>query len=152
MVPVFKKIFSIFVTYAVTLDCRKLPSTEQVIRMNEYQKEGLYEESLRPCSIPFRARRSPSLAMHSKKIPMIRRNPQPLPSAEDYLKKANLAIYDPKVSKQTIIDSLNLPDEQINSIEFCESAIDACDQSIASLFLLNGMNLKISISRWFISR
>ena len=43
--------------------------------------------------------------------------------------KANLAIYDPKVSKQAIIDSMQLSDEQINSIEFCESAIDAYDQS-----------------------
>ena len=43
--------------------------------------------------------------------------------------KAHLAIYDPKVPKQAIIDSLNITEEQINSIEFSESAIDACDQS-----------------------
>ena len=68
--------------------------------------------------------------MLSKKIPMTQRESPAIAICRRLLEeKAHLAIYDPKVSKQAIIDSLNLTDEQINSIEFSESAIDACDQS-----------------------
>ena len=43
--------------------------------------------------------------------------------------KAHLAIYDPKVSKKTIINTLGLTGTQVDSVEFCDSAKTACNQS-----------------------
>ena len=103
---------------------------EQVIRMNEYQKERFVRRILETMFNTVSGKKIAILGYAFKKDTNDTRESPAIAICRRLLEeKAHLAIYDPKVSKQAIIDSLNLTDEQINSIEFSESAIDACDQS-----------------------
>ena len=103
---------------------------EQVIHMNEYQKERFVRRILEAMFNTVSGKKIAILGFAFKKDTNDTRESPAIAICRRLLEeKANLAIYDPKVSKQAIINSLNLPDEQIDSIQFCDSATEACDQS-----------------------
>ena len=103
---------------------------EQVIHMNEYQKERFVRRILEAMFNTVSGKKIAILGFAFKKDTNDTRESPAIAICRRLIEeKANLAIYDPKVSKQAIINSLNLPDEQIDSIQFCDSATEACDQS-----------------------
>ena len=103
---------------------------EQVIRMNEYQKERFVTRILDSMFNTVSGKRIAILGYAFKKDTNDARESPAIAICRRLLEeKAQLAIYDPKVSKDTILSSLALPKEQTASIEFCDSAREACNQS-----------------------
>jgi len=103
---------------------------EQVIRMNEYQKERFVTRILDSMFNTVSGKRIAILGYAFKKDTNDARESPAIAICRRLLEeKAQLAIYDPKVSKDTILSSLALPKEQTASIEFCNSAREACNQS-----------------------
>ena len=103
---------------------------EQVIRINEYQKERFVTRILDSMFNTVSGKRIAILGYAFKKDTNDARESPAIAICRRLLEeKAQLAIYDPKVSKDTIISSLALPLEQTASIEFCDSAREACNQS-----------------------
>ena len=103
---------------------------EQVIRMNEYQKERFVTRILDSMFNTVSGKRIAILGYAFKKDTNDARESPAIAICRRLLEeKAQLAIYDPKVSKDTILSSLALPLEQTASIEFCDSAREACNQS-----------------------
>jgi len=103
---------------------------EQVIRMNEYQKERFVTRILDSMFNTVSGKRIAILGYAFKKDTNDARESPAIAICRRLLEeKAQLAIYDPKVSKDTILSSLALPLEQTASIEFCNSAREACNQS-----------------------
>ena len=103
---------------------------EQVIRMNEYQKERFVTRILDSMFNTVSGKRIAILGYAFKKDTNDARESPAIAICRRLLEeKAQLAIYDPKVSKDTILSSLALPVEQTASIEFCDSAREACNQS-----------------------
>ena len=103
---------------------------EQVIRMNEYQKERFVTRILDSMFNTVSGKRIAILGYAFKKDTNDARESPAIAICRRLLEeKAQLAIYDPKVSKDTILSSLALPKEQTASIEFCDSAREACDRS-----------------------
>ena len=103
---------------------------EQVIRMNEYQKERFVTRILDSMFNTVSGKRIAILGYAFKKDTNDTRESPAIAICRRLLEeKAQLAIYDPKVSKDTILSSLALPLEQTASIEFCNSAREACNQS-----------------------
>ena len=103
---------------------------EQVIRMNEYQKERFVTRILDSMFNTVSGKRIAILGYAFKKDTNDARESPAIAICRRLLEeKAQLAIYDPKVSKDTILSSLALPVEQTASIEFCNSAREACNQS-----------------------
>ena len=103
---------------------------EQVIRMNEYQKERFVTRILDSMFNTVSGKRIAILGYAFKKDTNDARESPAIAICRRLLEeKAQLAIYDPKVSKDTILSSLALPKEQTASIEFCNSVREACNQS-----------------------
>ena len=103
---------------------------EQVIRLNEYQKERFVTRILDSMFNTVSGKRIAILGYAFKKDTNDARESPAIAICRRLLEeKAQLAIYDPKVSKDTILSSLALPKEQTASIEFCDSAREACNQS-----------------------
>ena len=103
---------------------------EQVIRMNEYQKERFVTRILDSMFNTVSGKRIAILGYAFKKDTNDARESPAIAICRRLLEeKAQLAIYDPKVSKDTILSSLALPTEHTASIEFCDSAREACNQS-----------------------
>ena len=103
---------------------------EQVIRINEYQKERFVTRILDSMFNTVSGKRIAILGYAFKKDTNDARESPAIAICRRLLEeKAQLAIYDPKVSKDTILSSLALPKEQTASIEFCDSAREACNQS-----------------------
>ena len=103
---------------------------EQVIRINEYQKERFVTRILDSMFNTVSGKRIAILGYAFKKDTNDARESPAIAICRRLLEeKAQLAIYDPKVSKDTILSSLALPKEQTASIEFCNSAREACNQS-----------------------
>ena len=103
---------------------------EQVIRMNEYQKERFVTRILDSMFNTVSGKRIAILGYAFKKDTNDTRESPAIAICRRLLEeKAQLAIYDPKVSKDAILSSLALPVEQTASIEFCDSAREACNQS-----------------------
>ena len=103
---------------------------EQVIRMNEYQKERFVTRILDSMFNTVSGKRIAILGYAFKKDTNDARESPAIAICRRRLEeKAQLAIYDPKVSKDTILSSLALPKEQTASIEFCNSVREACNQS-----------------------
>jgi len=103
---------------------------EQVIRMNEYQKERFVTRILDSMFNTVSGKRIAILGYAFKKDTNDARESPAIAICRRLLEeKAQLAIYDPKVSKDTILSSLALPKEQTASIEFCDSAREACGRS-----------------------
>ena len=103
---------------------------EQVIRMNEYQKERFVTRILDSMFNTVSGKRIAILGYAFKKDTNDARESPAIAICRRLLEeKAQLAIYDPKVSKDTILSSLALSTEHTASIEFCDSAREACNQS-----------------------
>ena len=103
---------------------------EQVIHMNEYQKERFVTRILDSMFNTVSDKRIAILGYAFKKDTNDTRESPAIAICRRLLEeKAQLAIYDPKVSKDAILSSLALPVEQTASIEFCDSAREACNQS-----------------------
>ena len=84
---------------------------EQVIHMNEYQKERFVRRILEAMFNTVSGKKIAILGFAFKKDTNDTRESPAIAICRRLLEeKANLAIYDPKVSKQAIINSLNLPD------------------------------------------
>ena len=91
---------------------------EQVIRMNEYQKERFVTRILDSMFNTVSGKRIAILGYAFKKDTNDARESPAIAICRRLLEeKAQLAIYDPKVSKDTILSSLALPKEQTASIE-----------------------------------
>jgi UDPglucose 6-dehydrogenase len=110
---------------------------EQVIRMNEYQKERFVTRLLDSMFNTVSGKRIAILGYAFKKDTNdARESPAIGICGRLFEEKANLAIYDPRVTKASILSSLGLTSEQAEGrIEFCTSAEQACDQSHAIALL-----------------
>jgi len=110
---------------------------EQVIRMNEYQKERFVTRLLDSMFNTVSGKRIAILGYAFKKDTNDARESPAIGICDRLLEeKANLALYDPRVTKASILSSLGLTDEQAEGqIEFCTSAEQACDQSHAIALL-----------------
>lgn len=103
---------------------------EQVIRMNEYQKERFVRRILDSMFNTVSGKRIAILGYAFKKDTNDARESPAIGICKRLLEeKAHLAIYDPKVSRQTILNSLGIKEDQTNSIDFCKSATEACQDS-----------------------
>ena len=110
---------------------------EQVIRMNEYQKERFVTRLLDSMFNTVSGKRIAILGYAFKKDTNDARESPAIGICGRLLEeKANLAIYDPRVTRASILSTLGLTDEQaVDRIEFCTSAEQACDQSHAIALL-----------------
>jgi len=98
--------------------------------MNEYQKERFVTRILDSMFNTVSGKRIAILGYAFKKDTNDTRESPAIAICRRLLEeKANLAIYDPKVSKETILSSLALPEEVTSSIEFSQTATDACNKS-----------------------
>ena len=98
--------------------------------MNEYQKERFVTRILDSMFNTVSGKRIAILGYAFKKDTNDTRESPAIAICSRLLEeKAQLAIYDPKVSKDAILSSLALPVEQTASIEFCDSAREACNRS-----------------------
>ena len=103
---------------------------EQVIRMNEYQKERFVRRILDSMFNTVSGKKIAILGYAFKKDTNDARESPAIGICKRLLEeKAHLAIYDPKVSKKTILNTLGLTEIQADSVEFCGSAKAACHQS-----------------------
>ena len=110
---------------------------EQVIRMNEYQKERFVTRLLDSMFNTVSGKRIAILGYAFKKDTNDARESPAIGICGRLLEeKANLAIYDPRVTKASILSTLGLTSEHAEGrIEFCISAEQACDQSHAIALL-----------------
>ncbi len=110
---------------------------EQVIRMNEYQKERFVTRLLDSMFNTVSGKRIAVLGYAFKKDTNDARESPAIGICRRLLEeKANLAIYDPRVTKGGILSTLDWSeDEAEGRIEFCDSAEQACDQSHAIALL-----------------
>ena len=110
---------------------------EQVIRMNEYQKERFVTRLLDSMFNTVSGKRIAILGYAFKKDTNDARESPAIGICGRLLEeKANLAIYDPRVSKESILGTLGWSAEQAEGrIDFCQSADEACKESHAIALL-----------------
>ena len=110
---------------------------EQVIRMNEYQKERFVTRLLDSMFNTVSGKRIAILGYAFKKDTNDARESPAIGICGRLLEeKANLAIYDPRVSKESILGTLGWSAEQAEGrIDFCQSADEACKESHAIAML-----------------
>ncbi len=110
---------------------------EQVIRMNEYQKERFVTRLLDSMFNTVSGKRIAILGYAFKKDTNDARESPAIGICGRLLEeKANLAIFDPRVTKDSILSTLGWSVEDAEGrIEFCSSAEEACDQSHAIALL-----------------
>jgi len=110
---------------------------EQVIKMNEYQKERFVTRLLDSMFNTVSGKRLAILGYAFKKDTNDARESPAIGICRRLLEeKANLAIYDPRVSQESIISSLGISaNEASERIEFCTSAEAACEQAHAIALL-----------------
>ena len=110
---------------------------EQVIRMNEYQKEMFVTRLLDSMFNTVSGKRIAILGYAFKKDTNDARESPAIGICGRLLEeKANLAIYDPRVSKESILGTLGWSAEQAEGrIDFCQSADEACKESHAIAML-----------------
>ena len=110
---------------------------EQVIRMNEYQKERFVTRLLDSMFNTVSGKRIAILGYAFKKDTNDARESPAIGICGRLLEeKANLAIYDPRVSKESILGTLGWSAEQAKGrIDFCQSADEACKESHAIALL-----------------
>ena len=110
---------------------------EQVIKMNEYQKERFVTRLLDSMFNTVSGKRLAILGYAFKKDTNDARESPAIGICRRLLEeKANLAIYDPRVSQESIISSLGLSAKEASErIEFCTSAEAACEQAHAIALL-----------------
>ena len=103
---------------------------EQIIRMNEYQKERFVTRILDSMFNTVSGKRIAILGYAFKKDTNdVRESPAIAICSRLIEEKATLAIYDPKVPKESILSSLGIKKENESSIQICKSASEACSQS-----------------------
>lgn len=110
---------------------------EQVIKMNEYQKERFVTRLLDSMFNTVSGKRLAILGYAFKKDTNDARESPAIGICRRLLEeKANLAIYDPRVSQESIISSLGISAKDASErIEFCTSAEAACEQAHAIALL-----------------
>ena len=110
---------------------------EQVIKMNEYQKERFVTRLLDSMFNTVSGKRLAILGYAFKKDTNDARESPAIGICRRLLEeKANLAVYDPRVSQESIISSLGISaNEASERIEFCTSAEAACEQAHAIALL-----------------
>lgn len=110
---------------------------EQVIRMNEYQKERFVTRLLDSMFNTVSGKRISILGYAFKKDTNDARESPAIGICKRLLEeKANLAIYDPRVTKESILSTLGWKEEEaVGRIEFCSSAVEACKESHAIALL-----------------
>ena len=110
---------------------------EQVIKMNEYQKERFVTRLLDSMFNTVSGKRLAILGYAFKKDTNDARESPAIGICRRLLEeKANLAVYDPRVSQESIISSLGLSAKEASErIEFCTSAEAACEQAHAIALL-----------------
>ena len=117
---------------------------EQVIRMNEYQKERFVTRLLDSMFNTVSGKRIAILGYAFKKDTNDARESPAIEICGRLLEeKANLAIYDPRVSKESILGTLGWSAEEAEGrIDFCQSADEACKGSHAIALLTEWMSLR----------
>jgi len=110
---------------------------EQVIQMNEYQKERFVTRLLDSMFNTVSGKRLAILGYAFKKDTNDARESPAIGICRRLLEeKANLAIYDPRVTKDSILGTLGLSGEDADTrIEFCSSADQACEGAHAIALL-----------------
>ena len=110
---------------------------EQVIKMNEYQKERFVTRLLDSMFNTVSGKRLAILGYAFKKDTNDARESPAIGICRRLLEeKANLAIYDPRVTQESIISSLGISAKEASErIEFCTSAEAACEQAHAIALL-----------------
>ncbi len=110
---------------------------EQVIQMNEYQKERFVTRLLDSMFNTVSGKRLAILGFAFKKDTNDARESPAISICRRLLEeKANLAIYDPRVSKSSILSTLGWSEEQAEGrIHFCSTAEEACDRANAIALL-----------------
>jgi UDPglucose 6-dehydrogenase len=110
---------------------------EQVIRMNEYQKERFVTRLLDSMFNTVSGKRISILGYAFKKDTNDARESPAIGICRRLLEeKANLAIYDPRVTKESILSTLGWTEEEaVGRIEFSSTAIEACRESHAIALL-----------------
>ena len=110
---------------------------EQVIRMNEYQKERFVTRLLDSMFNTVSGKRISILGYAFKKDTNDARESPAIGICRRLLEeKANLAIYDPRVTKENILSTLGWTEkEAVGRIEFSSSAVEACKESHAIALL-----------------
>ena len=105
--------------------------------MNEYQKERFVTRLLDSMFNTVSSKRIAILGYAFKKDTNDARESPAIGICGRLLEeKANLAIYDPRVSKSSILSTLGWSEQDAEGrIEFCSSAEQACDQSHAIALL-----------------
>ena len=105
--------------------------------MNEYQKERFVTRLLDSMFNTVSGKRLAILGYAFKKDTNDARESPAIGICRRLLEeKANLAIYDPRVTKQSILSSLGLSEKEAEGrIEFCSAADEACEQSHAIALL-----------------
>ena len=103
---------------------------EQVIHMNEYQKERFVTRILDSMFNTVSGKRIAILGYAFKKDTNDTRESPAIAICKRLLgKKKQTSLFLTKVSKETILSSLALPEEVTSSIEFSQTATDACNKS-----------------------
>jgi UDPglucose 6-dehydrogenase len=111
---------------------------EQVVRMNNYQKERFV---VRMLDAMFNTVSDKSIAVlgyaFKKDTNDVRESPAIAVCKRLLEEKASLRIYDPKVDEASILSSLNLEEgsEEAGRITFCKSAEEACEATHAIALL-----------------
>ena len=110
---------------------------EQVIRMNEYQKERFVTRLLDSMFNTVSGKRISILGYAFKKDTNDARESPAIGICRRLLEeKANLAIYDPRVTKGSILSTLGWTEEEaVGRIEFSSTAVEACKESHAIALL-----------------
>ena len=110
---------------------------EQVIQMNEYQKERFVTRLLDSMFNTVSGKRLAILGYAFKKDTNDARESPAIGICRRLLEeKANLAIYDPRVTKDSILGTLGLSEKDVDTrIEFCSSADQACEGAHAIALL-----------------
>ena len=110
---------------------------EQVIRMNEYQKERFVTRLLDSMFNTVSGKRISILGYAFKKETNDARESPAIGRCKRLLEeKANLAIYDPRVTEESILSTLGWTEEEaVGRIEFSSTAVEACKESHAIALL-----------------
>jgi UDPglucose 6-dehydrogenase len=105
--------------------------------MNEYQKERFVTRLLDSMFNTVSGKRISILGYAFKKDTNDARESPAIGICKRLLEeKANLAIYDPRVTKESILSTLGWKEEEaVGRIEFCSSAVEACKESHAIALL-----------------
>ena len=103
---------------------------EQVIVINEYQKERFVTRILDSMYNTVSAKKIAILGFAFKKDTNDARESPAIGICKRLLEeKAELAIYDPQVPKESVLSSMGLTEDTAESIVFCETAPEACCHS-----------------------